>query len=47
LEEVKVVGHDTQVNDIRSRQSACCGPPHPHLADEYKKWSKGATQDIS
>jgi kynurenine formamidase len=42
--KVKVVGHDTQANDhplataIGPQRN---GPLHPHLADEYKKWSGG------
>jgi kynurenine formamidase/quercetin dioxygenase-like cupin family protein len=42
--QVKVVGHDTQANDhplataIGPQRN---GPLHPHLADEYKKWSGG------
>ncbi len=42
--KVKVVGHDTQANDhplataIGPQRN---GPLHPHLAEEYKKWSKG------
>ena len=41
---VKVVGHDTQANDhplataIGPQRN---GPLHPHLAEEYKKWSGG------
>ena len=42
--KVKVVGHDTQANDhplataIGPQRN---GPLHPHLAEEYKKWSGG------
>ena len=42
--QVKVVGHDTQANDhplataIGPQRN---GPLHPHLAEEYKKWSGG------
>jgi kynurenine formamidase len=42
--KVKVVGHDTQANDhplataIGPHRN---GPLHPHLAEEYKKWSGG------
>jgi kynurenine formamidase len=42
--KVKVIGHDTQANDhplataIGPHRN---GPLHPHLAAEYKKWSKG------
>ena len=42
--KVKVIGHDTQANDhplataIGPQRN---GPLHPHLAEEYKKWSKG------
>ena len=42
--KVKVIGHDTQANDhplataIGPQRN---GPLHPHLAEEYKKWSGG------
>ena len=42
--KVKVVGHDTQANDhplataIGPHRN---GPLHPHLAEEFKKWSGG------
>ena len=42
--KVKVVGHDTQANDhplataIGPQRN---GPLHPHLAEEYRKWSGG------
>jgi len=42
--KVKVIGHDTQANDhplataIGPQRN---GPLHPHLADEYKRWSGG------
>lgn len=44
--KVKVVGHDTQANDhplataIGPHRN---GPLHPHLAEEYREWSGGAT----
>ena len=42
--KVKVVGHDTQANDHPLATAIGPyrnGPLHPHLAEEFKKWSGG------
>src|SRR5205823_8724790 len=41
---VKVIGQDTQANDhplVTAIGPQRNGPLHPHLAEEYKRWSGG------